>query len=95
MTWTIKPRDDAFRALCRTAMAARALAHEAAPANVSADTMLPFVPEHRDGILKLGRRRIEALCEAEDWSAEDWWHMAALAACAFLAAFAFVVILLS
>ena len=94
MTWTSRPRDEVFRALCRTAMATRAAAHETPPMIVSVDTMLP-ISKHRDGMLKLGRRRLEALCESEDWTNEDWLHLGALAACAFLVAFAFVVILLS
>jgi hypothetical protein len=97
MTWTTKPRDDVFRATCRAAMAARASEHEAAPVIVVSDTtMLPLVvPPYRDGIIKLGRRRLAVLCETEDWTGEDWAHMLALAACAFLTGFAFVVILLS
>ena len=97
MTWTTKPRDDAFRAMCRAAMTARASEHEAAPVVVVSDTtMLPLVvPPYRDGIIKLSRRRLEAWCEAEDWSTEDWWHLMALAGCAFLVAFALIVIMAS
>jgi hypothetical protein len=97
MTWTTKPRDDVFRALCRTAIAARASEHGATPVIVVSDTtMLPLVvPPYRDGIIKLGRRRLETWCEAEDWANEDWLHLGALAACAFLVAFAFVVIVAS
>jgi hypothetical protein len=92
MTWTTKPRDDAFRAMCRAAMAQRTAEHEATPVISSDEAMLPILAEYRDGILKLGRRRLEAWYEEEDWSTEDWWHLMALAACAFLVAFALVVI---
>jgi hypothetical protein len=81
--------------MCRTAIAARAAEHEAMPVITSDEAMLPILAEYRDGILKLGRRRLEAWCEAEDWSSEDWWHLMALAGCAFLVAFALVVIMAS
>jgi len=83
MTWTVKPRDDIFRDLCKDAMAARALVHEAAPVIINADSLLPL--DYQDERIRVGRHN--------DWTDEDWWHMLALTLAAFLAAFAGTVIL--